>query len=142
MSGYFISRLPEKARRLLSIVTDVKPTYIEEDGGPGSGNWSHKGRPGKRGGSGKGGGKQYRGGREDILYTGSRHDWLNGLKGEKQHEAQQFMENMRGRFVSEEDLKKTAEQCVMEESGPLGMEHREQMLKYMSEARSWDEHAQ
>ena len=27
-----------------------------EDGGPGSGNFGHKGRPGQRGGSGKGGG--------------------------------------------------------------------------------------
>lgn len=30
------------------------------DGGPGSGNFGHKGRPGKKGGSGKGGGKHYR----------------------------------------------------------------------------------
>lgn len=29
---------------------------IHHDGGPGSGNWGHAGRPGKRGGSGKGGG--------------------------------------------------------------------------------------
>ena len=29
----------------------------EQDGGKGSGNWGHKGRPGLRGGSGKGGGK-------------------------------------------------------------------------------------
>lgn len=28
-----------------------------KDGGPGSGNWGHAGRPGQRGGSGKGGGK-------------------------------------------------------------------------------------
>ena len=51
------------------------------DGGPGSGNFGHKGRPGKVGGSGPGGGKQYRGGRADIGYYGSRRDWLNGLHG-------------------------------------------------------------
>lgn len=33
-----------------------------EDGGPGSGNWGHKGRIGKHGGSMKGGGKHWRGG--------------------------------------------------------------------------------
>lgn len=34
---------------------------INQDGGPGSGNWGHAGRPGKLGGSGKGtGGKQHR----------------------------------------------------------------------------------
>ena len=58
-----------------------------EDGGPGSGNWGHRGRPGKRGGSGPGGGSQYRGGRSDVGYFSSRGDWLNGLSGEKQHEA-------------------------------------------------------
>lgn len=62
-----------------------------EDGGPGSGNWGHRGRPGKVGGSGKGGGKQYRGGRSDIGYFSSRKDWLNGLSGERQSEAQKFI---------------------------------------------------
>ena len=62
-----------------------------EDGGPGSGNFGHKGRPGKRGGSGPGGGKQYRGGRADIGYFNSRKDWLNGLSGEKQHEAARYI---------------------------------------------------
>lgn len=33
---------------------------MNADGGPGSGNWSHSGRPGLRGGSGSGGGAQYR----------------------------------------------------------------------------------
>ena len=63
----------------------------ETDGGPGSGNWGHKGRPGYVGGSGKGGGSQYRGGRGDIGYFSSKRDWLNGLKGENQHKASQFL---------------------------------------------------
>lgn len=33
---------------------------IHQDGGPGSGNWGHGGRPGKVGGSASGGGKAYR----------------------------------------------------------------------------------
>lgn len=42
---------------------------VTEDGGPGSGNWGHKGRPGKRGGSGKGGGKTMRSGSRSSGYT-------------------------------------------------------------------------
>ena len=62
-----------------------------EDGGPGSGNFGHRGRPGKVGGSQKGGGKQYRGGRSDIGYFGSRRDWLNGLSGERQFKEARFI---------------------------------------------------
>lgn len=58
-----------------------------QDGGPGSGNWGHAGRPGLVGGSQAGGGGQYRGGRSDIGYVGSREDWLNGLSGDAQHRA-------------------------------------------------------
>ena len=65
--------------------------WTAQDGGPGSGNFGHRGRPGKRGGSQKGGGGQYRGGRSDIGYFNSRTDWLNGLSGERQHEASQRM---------------------------------------------------
>ena len=38
----------------------VRDKEVTEDGGKGSGNFGHKGRPGLRGGSGKGGGKEYR----------------------------------------------------------------------------------
>lgn len=64
---------------------------VAKDGGPGSGNWGHSGRPGLVGGSGPGGGSQYRGGRSDVGYFGSRKDWLNGLSGERQHEAARFV---------------------------------------------------
>lgn len=40
------------------------------DGGAGSGNWGHAGRPGKRGGSGKGGGTSYRLSTPDGGYAG------------------------------------------------------------------------
>ena len=40
------------------------------DGGPGSGNWGHAGRPGQAGGSAKGGGKQYRLTKPEGGYTG------------------------------------------------------------------------
>ena len=39
------------------------------DGGAGSGNWGHVGRPGKRGGSGKGGGKQNRTGSKETGFS-------------------------------------------------------------------------
>lgn len=42
-------------------ICEAQRQYISRiDGGPGSGNWGHAGRPGSRGGSGAGGGKQYR----------------------------------------------------------------------------------
>lgn len=45
-------------------------TFIEtEDGGPGSGNFGHRGRPGEVGGSGKGGGKAYRTGNKESGYV-------------------------------------------------------------------------
>ena len=75
--GQFIGILPPDYPGL-----DLEEYMV--DGGAGSGNWGHKGRPGLRGGSGKGGGKQYRGGRSDVAYHGSRKDWLNGLSGERQ----------------------------------------------------------
>ena len=53
-----------------------------EDGGPGSGNFGHKGRPGSVGGSGKGGGKHYRSDNPgSTRYRGTRRDWVNGLTG-------------------------------------------------------------
>jgi len=39
---------------------DSLPPALAKDGGPGSGNFGHSGRPGKVGGSGPGGGSQYR----------------------------------------------------------------------------------
>ncbi len=81
----------------LGIMSTMGDSFINqseeqaEDGGPGSGNWGHKGRPGKRGGSGPGGGNQYRGGKADIGYFNSRKDWMNGLSGESQHKAARFI---------------------------------------------------
>lgn len=42
---------------------------IHQDGGPGSGNWGHGGRPGKVGGSASGGGKAYRIGTKKSGFT-------------------------------------------------------------------------
>lgn len=53
-------------------VTDAMAFIEAEDGGPGSGNFGHSGRPGLRGGSGKGGGKSYRTGSKESGYTGLR----------------------------------------------------------------------
>ena len=47
--GQFIGILPPD-------YPGVDTDEFADDGGPGSGNWDHKERQGKRGGSGKGGG--------------------------------------------------------------------------------------
>ena len=109
-----------------------------EDGGPGSGNWGHKGRPGQVGGSGKGGGNQYRGGKGGILYTSSKSDWLNGLSGEKQHKASKFMQSM-------EALKSPGQntEAFIMENGTTGngASAVKEYLDLKGEARGWDKYA-
>ena len=51
-----------------AVAYTLKAAGFEDDGGPGSGNFGHKGRPGLRGGSGKGGGK----GSGKAMRTGSK----------------------------------------------------------------------
>ena len=139
-----------------------------EDGGPGSGNYGHKGRPGKVGGSGPGGGKQYRGGRSDIGYFSSRKDWLNGLQGERQHEAVRMIANAKRNHaarlsvkqkieslynrgyltrgeaderIKEADLDKIRENMSPEEYILTEGDRgdRQDLLKMMKESRSWNE---
>jgi len=149
----------------------LPPEFASEfatDGGPGSGNFGHKGRPGKVGGSGPGGGKQYRGGRADIGYFGSRKDWLNGLNGEKQAGATRVLkshgERLKHQLRAKELIEKRWKQGLITESekeealknGNLdkireGMsaeeyvmktgsnEDKNQLLGYVSEARKWDD---
>lgn len=88
---------------MADLIGDQKKTA--QDGGPGSGNFGHAGRPGKVGGSTKGGGNQYRGGRADIGYFNSRKDWLNGLSGEKQAEASKFIESHRAIMKESQKVK-------------------------------------
>lgn len=138
------------------------------DGGPGSGNFGHKGRPGKVGGSGAGGGKQYRGGRSDIGYFSSRKDWLNGLRGERQHEAVRFMATAKKLHGSRMEAKKKIESLwergyltrqeadqrlkeahldkIQEDMTPeqfimkeCSDQDRDQLLGMLKESRSWDE---
>ena len=52
---------------------------LVQDGGPGSGNFGHSGRPGYVGGSGKGGGKAYR--------TGTKESGFVGIHKSKQFES-------------------------------------------------------
>ena len=141
-----------------------------EDGGPGSGNWGHRGRPGKRGGSGKGGGVQYRGGRSDVRYVGSRKDWMNGMTGENQQRASKFISlaknglseklNQKEKInkmassglltfqEAEERIKQQNLDKISEESTPEEFvmkagtkEQREELLNYVQSGRGWGEHA-
>ena len=109
-----------------------------DDGGPGSGNFGHKGRPGLVGGSGKGGGAQYRGGRSDIKYHSSKHDWLNGLQGEEQHEAASWLKGKQSDYPIDPDNKKPIEQRIMESGSD---EDKDKLLGMMSKSRSWDEYS-
>lgn len=102
-----------------------------EDGGPGSGNWGHRGRPGMVGGSGKGGGAHYRGGRSDIMYVSSKGDWLNGLSGERQREVVNMLKS-----AGDGDLKKGQQRIL---SGQYPSEWRD-LMKAMTEARQWDKY--
>lgn len=56
--------LSEKKKRVLQTIDSIM-----SDGGKGSGNWGHKGRPGEVGGSGKGGGKSFRAGTSATGYS-------------------------------------------------------------------------
>ena len=174
MPGKYIRLLKQIA---LDRILDAKTAgvllnahVVQTDGGPGSGNWGHKGRPGKVGGSGKGGGRQYRGGRSDIKYVGSRGDWLNGLSGQRQHEAEKFVARMRDGRDMKLKLKDEVESLLR--SGGMKADEAEKLIKergldkvrqdmtpeeyvmrccppavkrnlldYMAEARGWDEHA-
>ena len=116
----------------LGIVSTMGDSFMQdgmtaEDGGPGSGNFGHKGRPGKVGGSGKGGGKQYRGGRSDIGYYSSRKDWLNGLSGEKQHEAVRYIAEVKRDLNAKRDAKEKIESLF--KRGYLTSSEAEERLK-------------
>ena len=50
------------------------------DGGPGSGNWGHEGRPGKVGGSGEGGGKHNRQTKKEGGYTSFSQEHSKEIK--------------------------------------------------------------
>ena len=141
------------------------------DGGPGSGNFGHRGRPGKRGGSMKGGGAQYRGGRADIGYFNSRKDWLNGLTGETQAWASKIMkqinqelkQKLRRREIIENNWKQgliteTEKQEALKAGGldkfdenttteeyimkAGSKEDKGQLLAYVQEARNWEKNRQ
>lgn len=164
-----ITRLAlSKIARLCKLNESAKEELFKaNDGGPGSGNWGHKGRPGKVGGSGPGGGRQYRGGRSDVGYFNSREDWLNGLTGETQHEAtkklrkikekisdtQNGIDRMRGlvdkgkidqdefdRWLKEKKLDKFDSRMSPEDFVMKcgSLEDRRQLLDMVGKARSWD----
>lgn len=101
--------------------------HIGEDGGPGSGNFGHRGRPGKVGGSGPGGGSQYRGGRSDIGYFSSKKDWLNGLTGEKQEEASKILKKNRELMKRALNAKKVIED--LRDQGLLTYQEAEKNIK-------------
>ncbi|MDO4838805.1 MAG: hypothetical protein Q4B32_10525, partial [Clostridia bacterium] len=128
-----------QVKAVLQELADLLTKRVDaEDGGPGSGNWGHKGRPGEVGGSGKGGGNQYRGGKKGILYTSSKRDWLNGLTGEKQQKATKFMQSMEKLKNPSQDT----EVFIMRNgTTPTGASAVKEYLDLKGEARGWDKYA-
>ena len=125
----------ELKHMLSKLRADIFVRRNTADGGPGSGNWGHAGRPGKVGGSAKGnGGKQYRGGRADIGYFNSRNDWLNGLSGEKQSRASEMLKKVKEKIPPTSDV--TPEEYIMKNWPVSGKEH---FLGLVGEARSWED---
>ena len=67
------------------------------DGGPGSGNFGHKGRPGKVGGSGEGGGSAFRTTTSGGTYVGvQKAAAFNGIKkvAQKSKDAHEFIDSL------------------------------------------------
>ena len=160
-----------KAHLMTGEITEEfgRPTFSgdasAQDGGPGSGNWGHAGRPGKVGGSQKGGGGQYRGGKAEVGYFGSRRDWLNGLSGDRQYKAVRFIAQKKREFndaieiagfakKAVENGKKTQEEAdeILEKYGVKGLsqdspielyilqnggEDADKLIQYAKEARDW-----
>lgn len=123
-----IDAIVESGKKNDIAVTDrLARILLGLDGGPGSGNWGHRGRPGQVGGSGRGGGSQYRGGRSDIGYFGSRGDWLNGLTGEKQRQATKYVSTLKEGH--KDALEKKKKILSAKESGKITEAEAEKRLK-------------
>ena len=71
--------------------------FLGADGGPGSGNFGHKGRPGKVGGSGEGGGEAYRTQTSEGSYVGvQKAAAFRGIKkvAQKSKDAKDFIHSL------------------------------------------------
>lgn len=101
-----------------SDMADVQKWYL--DGGPGSGNWGHQGRPGIKGGSGPGGGVAYRLNTPSGGYTGlvgaykENEAWnkANGKTEPKKNEEpvkekSQFAKALESGYVTASDVAKS-----------------------------------
>ena len=99
-------------------VADAFMMGLEEDGGPGSGNWGHKGRPGKRGGSGKGGGKVMRTGTAATGYSSiKKNPAFNGVKeAAKAYTPQAFWNLLQQDPAADKALREQHASCGTKES--------------------------
>ena len=83
-----------------NLTTSNSADTLTLDGGPGSGNWGHAGRPGKIGGSAKGGGKTNRTGTKETGFSSAAKERKkskssgSSVKGQKvSREVKQFVTN-------------------------------------------------
>lgn len=108
----------------------IKKLVLNTDGGYGSGNWGHVGRPGKRGGSGAGGGRMNR-----ITTSEGKYESLSSIwKAEKKYskKRQAVMDK------SGEIAKKAAETIALKnemQSAKYMLEYEERKKKAVEDAK-------
>ncbi len=122
-------RLPVKAVR----IHDAMCTIETDDGGPGSGNWGHKGRPGYKSGSQKGGGKHYRGGTgvTGNSFESSKNDWTKGLYEKDKPSAKAMYAKHEGEAKK---IGKSTEDYIMQN---CGTEDKQEYVDLLAKARHW-----
>ena len=115
----------------ISTFADMPEEQFTTDGGPGSGNYGHAGRPGQVGGSAPGGGygsgKMYRHEKKGVGFFSTKKDWLNGLEGEKQHKAARFLASKKKEM--KEALEKAEKFKKYHEAGLYTKEQYEENIK-------------
>jgi len=106
-------------------------TKMAQDGGPGSGNFGHAGRPGQVGGSapggGKGSGSLYRYEKKGVGFFSTKKDWLNGLEGERQHKAIRFIAEQKKEMKEAMERGKSIDE--KQKSGLITLNEAEEMKK-------------
>ena len=94
--------------------------FLNLDGGPGSGNFGHKGRPGKVGGSGAGGGSAFRTQSSGGSYVGvQKAAAFRGIKkvAQRSKDAKEFIDNLskeQRRMVSAQHRQSGSKERIMD----------------------------
>lgn len=131
--GTLLDANAPKDKKIAAKILYMLDSDFANDGGPGSGNWGHKGRPGLRGGSGKGGGSHYRGGSAETGFESTRKDWTKGLSQEDRTK----ISNLFGKRSSGAGADNPEKQIMLS----TVQEDKKEYLGLKGKARKWDERA-